>query len=85
MQGIEHIWVDDPLISGPGLKQVFTDLETVLDDVFHWIQRILCKIPDGHPLKGQLLSPFAKLHWSIVKAFVDSVVLLCRYFDILTV
>ena len=35
---------------------VFWDLKLVLDDVFHWLQRILREVPDGHPMKGMHVS-----------------------------
>lgn len=54
MQGIEYAWVDDPKISGPPLYRFFKDLKVVLDDLFHFLQRILREVPQGHCMKGEL-------------------------------
>ena len=54
VQGLLAMWVDDPQVCGNFLRSVFTHLEAVKDDLFHWLDRINRTIPSGHPLKGKL-------------------------------
>ena len=41
VQGIVNIWVDDPPVSGPELRKCFKSLQTVNDDLYHWLDRLL--------------------------------------------
>lgn len=44
--------VDDPPVPGPVLWEVFKDLKTLQDDLWHWLDRLDRVIPAGHCAKG---------------------------------
>ncbi|KAL0019827.1 hypothetical protein WJX77_011579 [Trebouxia sp. C0004] len=46
--GIKKGWVDDPAVSGPTLREVWGSLDTLNDDLFHWLQKLLELILAGH-------------------------------------
>ena len=64
LQGVENLWVDDPPVSGPVLKEVFKDLKNLLDDLFHWLNRLFRLIPTGHSAKGKVVTHFF-VTWSM--------------------
>ncbi|DBA95129.1 TPA: hypothetical protein ACH3X1_015684 [Trebouxia sp. C0004] len=51
LRGIKKGWVDDPAVSDPTLREVWDSLDTLNDDLFHWLQRLLELIPAGHSAK----------------------------------
>lgn len=54
MQGVETAWADDPPVCPAYLKTVWSNLRHVQDDLFHWLQWLLERIPAGHSAKGML-------------------------------
>lgn len=63
LQGIQHIWVDNPLQQETFLRRLWKGLQSVKDDLFHWLDRINRTIPAGHPLKRKN-HDHCKLHYS---------------------
>ena len=45
LQGIQHIWVDNPLQQENFLRRVWKGLQSVKDALFHWLDRINRTIP----------------------------------------
>ncbi|KAL0017962.1 hypothetical protein WJX79_001827, partial [Trebouxia sp. C0005] len=65
-KGIQHFWADDPPVCAPFLHNIWADLQTVKDDLFHWLDRINRTIPAGHPLKRLFAAAMAKAVFSEV-------------------
>lgn len=46
--GIQHIWVDSPLQQENFLRRLGKGMQSVKDDLLHWLDRINRTIPGGH-------------------------------------
>ncbi|DBA66235.1 TPA: hypothetical protein ACH3X2_002495 [Trebouxia sp. C0005] len=59
-KGIQHFWADDPPVCASYLHEIWADVQTVKDDLFHWLDRINRTIPAGHRLKRLFAAAMAR-------------------------